>query len=431
MKEVDIRFGRIRNRLISEGVVRLVLVALLWWFLSASVLHGWAPPEFEKAIALILLVIVPDLVYKMIGFRSGRRAVSEMWAFGRKDLDEVSQTLATSVSVKKDIENAKPCIDVLCGQIGGSISDSESAVMTVIEQIGILNEKATTQRARISQSIESGKSLTEDTHLRVESNRQTITAIESRLQVQLQDLRDNLQRTHTLGAEVIALTPLIRVITNIAQQTQLLALNAEIEAARAGQAGRGFLVVANEVRKLSVQSSKAATDIAAKIHATSGKVNREMEQAQSSLRQYESADEIEHLVNELSMMQKSFVDNGSLLLAVIAEVDSNYAESVERLSQVLGNIQFHDVMKQRLEHVQGTLAEMRDHLAELSEASDEPGWEHQFATTFKEILANQVTGHRMASQAATHAAVVRREMGQAGWATLLGPDNTGPDIELF
>ena len=147
-----------------------------------------------------------------------------------------------------------------------------------------------------------------------------------------------------------------------------------------------------------------------------------MEQAQASLRQYESADEIEHLVNELSMMQKSFVDNGSLLLAVIAEVDSNYAESVERLSQVLGNIQFHDVMKQRLEHVQGALAEVRDHLAQLSEAPDQPGWDASFSTNFKEILANQVRGHRMASQSATHASVIGGQIVTA---------NAGPDIELF
>ena len=367
----------------------------------------------------------------MIGFRSGRRAAGEMWAFGRKDLDQVSQTLATSVWIKKDLGNAKPCIDVLCGQIGGSIADSESAVMTVIEQIGILNAKAITQRERISQSVDSGRSLTEDTHLRVESNRRTINAIESRLHLQLGVLRKNLQRTHTLGAEVIALTPLIRVITNIAQQTQLLALNAEIEAARAGEAGRGFLVVANEVRKLSVQSSKAATDIAAKINATSAKVSEEMEQAQASLLQYESSDEIKHLVDELASMQKCFIENGSLLLAVIGEVDLNYAESVERLSQVLGNIQFHDVMKQRLEHVQGTLLAVRDHLCELSGAPDEAEWGGPFITSFDDILTNQVAGPSDGQSDARAFHRYRRQSGHPLVSGQTGGTAASPSIELF
>jgi len=100
----------------------------------------------------------------------------------------------------------------------------------------------------------------------------------------------------------------------------------------------------------------------------------------------------------------------------------SYAESVTRLSQALGHIQFHDVMKQRLEHVQDTLAEVRDHLSHLSEESERPGWDGLFSTTFREILTSQVEGHRMASQSVTHAAVVGGPVSQ---------DNSRPDIELF
>jgi methyl-accepting chemotaxis protein len=326
------------------------------------------------------------------------------------------------MAIRKDIEDARPCIEVLRQQIGGSVEDSERAVVEVIEQLGHLNEKSARQRERIALSMQSGKDLTQSTQERAESNRQSIRHIQEQFGVQLEDIRANLERSQKLGAEVIGLTPLVNIITSIAQQTQLLALNAEIEAARAGSAGRSFAVVANEVRKLSLQSTKAATEIAEKIHKTSDNVTQGMQQAKASMQRYDSSREIAPLMSELAEMQASFTQNSGLLLEVISEVDANYAESVDRLSKALGSIQFHDVMKQRLEHVQVSLADIRDHMEQLGEGADDPEWDGLFTTTFKEILAAQVDGHRMASQTATHMGVV----GAAG-----SIDNSRPDIELF
>src|SRR5208337_2523162 len=110
-----------------------------------------------------------------------------------------------------------------------SLAESEREVMQVIEQIDVLNSKAVQQRQRIAQSVQSGKALTDSTHAHAENNKQIVAAIAMQITEQANEMRHNFGRIRNLAGEVGALTPLIQVITSIAKQTSLLALNAEIE----------------------------------------------------------------------------------------------------------------------------------------------------------------------------------------------------------
>jgi methyl-accepting chemotaxis protein len=180
--------------------------------------------------------------------------------------------------------------------------------------------------------------------------------------------------------------------------------------------------VASEVRKLAVLSTKAATDISGKINATCKRVDEEMAEARASLEQHEASCAMSHLVNDLGEMQAEFCKNSQLLLDVISEVDENYAESVSRLSEALGHIQFQDVMRQRMEHVQEALLEMRNHMRDLSEKLDDVSWDGKLDLTFKSILGAHLGRYRMASQTVTHLA--------AAGGVCTG-DNSRPAIELF
>ena len=80
-----------------------------------------------------------------------------------------------------------------------------------------------------------------------------------------------------------------------------------------------------------------------------------MVDAESALNQHDSVGVMDHLIGDLTVMQQEFAKSSTLLLDVITEVDANYAETVERLSEALGHIQFQDVMRQRMEHVQLSL----------------------------------------------------------------------------
>jgi methyl-accepting chemotaxis protein len=418
----DHRLRNARRRILLATTSAILRPAIFWVVLSYWMGPAFDPYRLHAAELLLLLAIAPAVVIAVRDFMQARSGIAALGAIGKMTKAELSSTLARRYAMRDEIRASKPYVDVMNQQIGDSLTDSESAVMQVIEQLSVLVEKSKEQREHIGRSIQSGKALTERTQARGESNKQTVVGVEMQFQGQTVELRTNFKRIQGLADEVGALTPLIKVITSIAQQTSLLALNAEIEAARAGNAGKGFAVVAFEVRKLSVLSTKAAADIANRINSTCAKVNTELDQARASVEQHETNNTMNTMIVELGQMQQEFITNGKLLLDVIDEVDINYGETVTRLSQALGHIQFQDVMRQRMEHVQESLLEMRDHLLWMGDRADDLAWDGALDRSFTLILAGHFDRYKMASQAVTHNAISGGDMVS---------DHSRPAIELF
>jgi methyl-accepting chemotaxis protein len=401
----DYLWRRAATRLSRSLSVALVCAAAYSIALSHLLGAPFVPYRIQATELLLLFIVLPTIFVTALNWVHARRGIALLGEIGKLKESDLASVLKRRETMAGELKDSEQYIDVMHNHIGDSLSESEQEVVKVIEQIGLLIEQSNLQREHISRSIQSGKDLTEHTQARVQNNKEIIAAIEFQLQEQTLELRTSFERIHSLSNEVGSLTPMIKVITSIAQQTSLLALNAEIEAATAGKAGRGFSVVAFEVRKLAVLASQAAADIAGKINSTCTKVDTEMNEAKASIEQHEANNSMTHLVAELGHMQQEFTTNSKLLLDVIGEVDSNYSETVNRLSQALGHIQFQDVMRQRMEHVQEALKEMLGHLLHLSAKADDASWDGYLEENFQKMLAGQLDKYKMASQAATHLAV--------------------------
>jgi methyl-accepting chemotaxis protein len=198
---------------------------------------------------------------------------------------------------------------------------------TVSEMAGAVNDvaKMTIEADRIS-----GKA-SEDARTGGEAVARTIEGMKS-----ISDTMENTARVITgLGRRSQEIGRILEVIEEIADQTNLLALNAAIEAARAGEAGRGFAVVADEVRKLAERSVEAAKEI--------GDVVRQVQQETGDAVEVAKAGAAETkqgilLADKAGLALRSIIDSVSRSSQLMAEIASATSKQSQASAEVLQTV---------------------------------------------------------------------------------------------
>ncbi|MDF2177091.1 methyl-accepting chemotaxis protein [Aliiglaciecola sp. CAU 1673] len=176
---------------------------------------------------------------------------------------------------------------------------------------------------------------------------------------------DLLEKVNKIYEAMPVVMKALKDIDGIASQTNLLALNAAIEAARAGEAGRGFAVVADEVRALSSRSAQFSEGIQKQLSS----IREQIETLTEDVGKVASQD-ISYVMDSKKEIQgalAAIVNKTEADAKTNKEVESIAKSLEEALHQAIRGMQFGDINGQNLLFIKDTLALVHKHLAELGQ----------------------------------------------------------------
>jgi len=313
-----------------------------------------------------------------------------------KKLETITENIARAGSIH-DISSAQlsgvsKSTEDAATLIINKINDIDIAISDLVKVVNTTQEKSSELRLEGIDDLREALGVISEIPRYIEKQKQVSAHFEEEISSMIDEIR--------------GLDSLASSVLEIADQTDLLAINASIEAARSGDAGRGFSVVADEMRVLSGKSEKAAKEISCQIRELTDSVSRKVSELINSGNNGDNIVLIQSIGNRLQNISDRYGKFEALSSELIDSLSDSSGQVCNAVMEAQAGVQFQDITRQRIEQVQESLSLVSETLIGLCDWAHAPTQEGPT----KQIDVDEMSkDYRMDSQRSVHQSLSESE----------------------
>lgn len=256
----------------------------------------------------------------------------------------LSDTLAVSNDMGTNIERMDQEISELSQAVEdtknamGEVSEGSTEIAEAVQRQTYLTDNIQEKSAGVEQGAQQILRSIDDVNVAVKDGNRNVTNLVEQVEQSVVSGRQVADELSELRNSMAQMNSVVEIINNITSQTSLLALNASIEAARAGDAGRGFAVVASEISKMASETDQATSDIRNMVEEVSNTIERVVDVTGGMIEliegQHDATEATARSFNDIENCTREMLAHSTNLSGYIDELSEANTEIVDSISTI-------------------------------------------------------------------------------------------------